>query len=425
LKQHRERLPVQKSPKGIILNRHREDVIATYRIGDEIVDRTDSGFSERLGSVHKNKDRPLCLCRPAGIAMYVVRIEGRFYIKRMPNTGGEHAPDCGSYEPPAELSGLGQVLGSAIVENPDLGTTALKLDFSLTKSPGRSAPVPGACEAGSVRTDGNKLTLRALLHYLWEEAGFQKWSPSMNGKRNWSVIRKYLLLAAEHKIAKGGDLSAILYVPEPFVVERKEAIAQRRMAQLSRVAEAHGQPGPRRLMLLVGEVKEIGASRYGHKLVVKHSPDFHFMMNDDVHKRLNKRFDVELSLWDAMEGAHLLAAATFGVNAAGVAGVEEIALMVVNENWIPFESRADKSLLDKLTREGRRFVKGMRYNLPAARPLAAAVLTDTPAPTAMYIHPPGGADDYARTLEELIGDSKLASWVWRQDDGAMPALPQR
>ena len=399
--------------------------MTSYRIGDAIIGKSDSGFNELLGSAYKSKARPACLCRPCGIGMYVVRVEGRFSIKRMPNTGGEHDPACGSYEPPGELSGLGPVIGSAIIESPELGTTALKLDFPLSKSSGRAAPVPGEVAADSVRTDGNKLTLRALLHYLWEQAGFQKWSPSMNGKRNWGVIRKYLLLAAEHKHTKGNELAKILYVPEPFAVERKDAITQRRVAQMARVTEAPKHAGPRRLMLLIGEVKEIGASRHGHKLVIKHLPDFHFMMNGDVHKRLGMHFDMELSLWDTIEGAHLLAVFTFGVNRAGVASVEEIGLMVTTGNWIPFENRADKFLLDALTREGRRFQKGMRYNLSATRPMASAVLTDTPAPTAMYIRPPGAGDDYAQALDKLIRESKMASWVWHPDNGEMPAMPGR
>ena len=399
--------------------------MTSYRIGDAIIGKSDPGFNELLGSAYKSRERPVCLCRPCGIGMYVVCVEGRFHIKRMPNTGSDHDPACGSYEPPGELSGLGPVIGSAIIENPELGTTALKLDFSLSKSSGRAAPVPGDVATDSVRTDGNKLTLRALLHYLWEQAGFQKWSPSMKGKRNWGVIRKYLLLAAEHKHTKGSKLAEVLYVPEPFAVERKDAIAQRRVAQMSRVAEAPGHTGPRRLMLLIGEVKEISASRHGHKLVIKHLPDFHFMMAGDVHKRLGMRFDMELSLWDAIEGAHLLTVFTFGVNRAGVASVEEIGLMVTTENWTPFENRADKFLLDALTRDGRRFLKGMRYNLSATRPMASAVLTDTPAPTAMYIHPPGAGDDYARALDKLIRESKVASWVWHPDNGDMPTVPGR
>lgn len=396
--------------------------MTTYRFGDEIVDKESEMFNSALAAIYKSKDRPVCLCRSPGVEMYVVHIADKFFIKRMPNTGGDHEASCGSYEPPAELSGLGEVMGSAIVESADLGTTSLKLDFSLKKIAGKTAPEQGDGQADSVRTDGNKLTLRGLLHYLWEEAGFQRWSPSMTNKRNWGVVRKYLLQAAEHKSTKSASLTDILYIPEPFVLERKDAIAQARTAQMMRVAQTAGQTGPRKLMLLIGEVKSISPSRYGHKLVIKHLPDFAFMLNEDLHKRLNKRFETDLSLWDSIEGVHLVTIATFGVNKAGVATIEELALMVTTENWIPFENRSDKTLLDTLTQGGRRFLKGMRYNLAANRPLATAVLIDTPSPTALYIHQSGG-DDYDEALDELIGGSKMESWVWHPEQGEMPSLP--
>src|SRR3546814_10419832 len=67
--------------------------------------------------------------------------------------------------------------------------------------PGRAAPTPGTGESDSVRTDGAKLTLRGTLHYLWEQAGFNRWAPAMSGKRSWGVIRKYILQAAADKTA--------------------------------------------------------------------------------------------------------------------------------------------------------------------------------------------------------------------------------
>jgi len=44
---------------------------------------------------------------------------GGYIVKRMPDTGSQHAPDCPSCEPPPQFSGLGQVLGSAIHRRPD------------------------------------------------------------------------------------------------------------------------------------------------------------------------------------------------------------------------------------------------------------------------------------------------------------------
>ncbi|HHV7523733.1 TPA: DUF1173 domain-containing protein [Burkholderia orbicola] len=393
-----------------------------YQIGSQAIHADDPSLPDVLAAVHGQKVRPLCMCRRPGIEMYVAKVDGKHIIKRMPNSGSSHAPVCDSYEPPPELSGLGQVMGSAIQEDPDEGTTALKFNFSLSKGASRSAPAPSDKESDSVKTDGNKLTLRGTLHYLWEEAGFNRWAPMMAGKRSWYVIRKYLMEAASDKTAKGASLADILYVPESFSTEKKQEITQRRMARMMRIAAP--EKGARRLMLAIGEVKEVSPSRYGHKIVLKHLPDFHFMMNDDIHKRLHKRFETELALWDALEGSHLMMIATFSIGSTGVASLEEAALMSVTENWIPFESTFEKMVLDTLTQQGRRFVKGMRYNLPSTRPLATAVLSDTePEPTALYVLPPGASDEYEAATNALIEESKLASWVWKSAE-QMPDLPK-
>jgi Protein of unknown function (DUF1173) len=90
------------------------------------------------------------------------------------------------------------------------------------------------------------------LHYLYEQAGLNKWTPAMSGKRSWYVIRKYLLQAIEAKLAKGPPLSELVYIPETFSAERQAEIAQRRLAQISTIAGPH--KGNKRLMLLIAEV---------------------------------------------------------------------------------------------------------------------------------------------------------------------------
>jgi len=395
--------------------------MSIYQIGGQRIQPDDPNLPALLADIYRSRERPLCLCRSPGVAMYVAKVNEKHIIKRMPETGGDHAPTCDSYEPPAELSGLGQVIGSAIQIDPEVGTTALKFDFALSKGGGRSPPAPSDKETDSVKTDGNKLTLRGTLHYLWEEAGFNRWAPTMAGKRSWYVVRKYLLQAAQDKTAKGSSLASMLYVPESFNAEKKAEITQRRTAQMMGVATA--EKGAKRLMIVIGEVKDIAPSRYGHKVVLKHVPDSHFMMNDDLHKRLFKRFALEIGLCDALEDSHLMMIGTFGVGLTGVASLEEVALMCVTENWVPFESVFDKTLLDALTQQNRRFMKGMRYNLPSTRPLACAVASDTePTPTAMYVIPPGADEAYVTAVDELIAESKLPSWKWEAGD-LMPPLP--
>jgi len=392
-------------------------------IDGEVIAIDAPNLQARLADAQARQVRPLCLCRMPGLPLYVARASGRLILKRMPGTGARHDPACASYEPPYELSGLGAVAGSAISEDFETGAISLKLDFSLTKSPGRAPPAPSATpDKGEVRSDGAKLTLRALLHYLWDQAGFNRWRPGMAGKRNWAVIRKFLLEATEGKTSKGKALPDILYVPEMFRSEREAEIAQRRSGFMARAVTATGKGRP--LLLVVGEVKEITPARAGHRLLIKHAPKFPFLLNEDIHRRLGVVFASELSLWNANPDTHLVAIATFGLDSAGVATVEAAALMVVTENWIPFESTDEATLLDVLTGRKISFLKGLRYNLPVSQPLACVVLhEDAPTPLAMFIVSSEADAAYRSALDALIESSDMSAWIWSPGED-MPALPR-
>ena len=383
---------------------------------------TEDLDQKTLALMHKNRQRPLCPCQTPGIEMYIAKIGDQYIIKRMPNTGSLHSTDCESYEPPAELSGLGDMLGSAIKEDADEGVTELRFDFSLAKVAGRGAPQKSDDDdTSSVRTYGSRLTLRSTLHYLWEEAGFNRWTPAMAGKRNWAVMRKHLLLAAENKIAKGAPLTEQMYIPEFFSVDRKDTILQNRHTQFKWLRSSTAS---NKMMILIGELKEILPSRFGHKLVIKHCADLPFLINDDLHKRLLKRYFSELDLWDTFEDMHLVIVGTFGLNAANIPILDELSLMATTANWMPFESIYDKAIIDKMTEEKRRFIKGLRYNLPGSKPLASAVLTDThPLATALYAIPIEPTEGYLAELKSLIEGSRLAASQWDTSEYEIPELP--
>jgi len=393
------------------------------RIGGEDVAFDREPPEEMLAGAFAGREHPLCLCCPEGVAMYVARFGERHILKRMPGTGSQHDLDCDSYEPPSGLSGLGSVEGEAIVENVEDGTTALKLGFSLSKLSGRATPSAAeSAEAGEARTDGARLSLEAMLHFLWDRAGFNRWRRAMAGRRNWAVLRKFLLDAAATSTAKGKPIALSLYVPEMFDAKREDAIIGRRAEFLSRAIQSNGNR--RSLALVIGEVKEIAPSRIGSRLVVKHAPRFPFMLAEDVDRRMKKTFANELALWDANAESHLVAVATFAVGAAGVATIEAIALMAVNENWIPVETGYEAMLIERLTKSGASFVKSLRYNLPATRPMASLVLArEGGQSTAMYLVPDDADTAWRAMLEELIGESDMPAWVWDIAAGPMPDLP--
>jgi hypothetical protein len=391
-----------------------------YEISGKTFQPNDDRLKDALAAIYGTATRPLCKCRGKGVEMYVAKLGHQYIIKRMPHSGAQHAPDCESYEPPAELSGLGEVMGGAIQTNLADGLTTLKFDFALSKTAGRAAPTPSGTESDSVKTDGKKLTLRGTLHYLWDEAGLTRWSPAMEGKRSWYVVRKAILEGALDKVAKGAKMGDLIYIPESFNLEKKDEITRRRLNVFNQLSQASG--ASRRLMLVVGEVKEMGDARFGKKMVIKHVPDAHFMMNDDLYKRLLKRFDNELQLWAGNTNSHLLVIGTFGVSGAGVPSLEEASLVLTNDSWIPYESVDESMLIDMLIQQKRRFSKGLRYNLASTAPLATAVLNDAAEPTAMYIRPFGATDQYLKELNELQESSNLVSWQWSTSDD-IPALP--
>lgn len=404
---------------------HSDDVPnMVYAIGGRRWMKGVPGFAEAIANAHSARQRPRCLCVPEGIETYVARLagpHGGYIVKRMPNTGHLHATTCPSYELPPDHSGLGAMLGSAIAEDPETGETLLKLNFSLTKLPGRAQMPPTGGESATVTSDGTKLSLRGLLHYLWDQAELNRWHPGFSGKRSWGTVRKYLLMAAANKIARGNSLLSRLYIPEAFSVEQRDAINARRQAQWH---NAMAEPGkPQQLMLLICEVKEIAPARFGFKAVVKHAPDQPFALDEQLYRRLGRHFETELALWSSVQDIHLVMIATFSISPAGLPTIIELSLMPVTGQWLPIEDAFEKQLIDRLVADGRSFVKGLRYDLSTAQALASAILTDCDgaAPT-LFLVRSGIAD---ASQQRQFSEAATPAWEWDPSSEAMPSLPPR
>ncbi|MEH0164815.1 DUF1173 family protein [Paucibacter sp. JuS9] len=338
------------------------------------------GFAEAIAQAYSRRRRPRCLCCPDGIEMYVARLGGGYIVKRMPETGCRHAPDCASFEPPTELSGLRHLMGSAIKEDPNTGITTLRLGFSLSKRPGRAAPSKPNSLASTASSTVTKLSLRGLLHYLWDQAELTRWHPGFEGRRSWGTVRRQLRQAAEQVVTCGESLTTRLYVPEPFHVNQRDAIIERRRD----IWTCFGGPsgGHQRLLLLIAEVKEIVPARQGHKAVIKHVPEVGLAMDDSLYRQLAQRFEQELELWSASDSIRMLMIATLTISAAGLPHIAELSLMTATAQWLPVETMAEQRLVEASVRNQRAFLKLLRYDLRSDARLASLALTDrgTPAP---------------------------------------------
>lgn len=392
-----------------------------FTIKGQIISAGDPQLQDLLAKVYETPERPRCLCVPGGIEMYVAR-HRHFVVKRMPDSGSAHHPGCPSYEPEALQSGLGELVGEAILE-PEPGQVELRVDFPWTRRMGQGIARGEPREASEVSVPGRRMSLRALTHFLFERAGFNRWSPSMAGKRNQGVLRKYLLEAAEDVSVKGVPLSERLYVPESFSEGAKTDIAHRRREKLSFL---HPRDGLAPLAIVIGEFKASEATIQGYRVWIRHMPDAPLLIAAKSWTRIERVFAPMFEARDADSGhrARLIVAALIRARREYTYEIDAASLMLTSEHWIPIEGVHELPLIDALVDQGRRFVKPLRYDAKNSAPFPNALLLDAGS-TSIPLHVISAFMDAKEIAakEKAVSAGSEMTWVWRTDR-PMPGLPQ-
>lgn len=395
----------------------------SWLLDDQVIIAPEDRLAQQLLAIARtNQTRPLCRCRDGGVEMYVARTPGgRFIIKRLPNSSPLHHLDCDSYEPPQALSGRGSI---ATDEDSD-GATVLRLGFSLRREQGRSGSASGSSDRTARPGRGHapaagQLSLEALLHYLWDEGGFTRWSPRMEGKRNWSLIRYHLMRVAGQTRIADQSLEDLLWIPEPFDRRRRDEIEVRRHQAWEPLQQVDGALSDSRPFgLAVLEWAGIKPARYGQAITVKQMARPPFMVDDDVAQALTARFP-QVDLHAQHQDGHLFMASTFSLSRGGYPVVEDAAFLATDAHWLPYDSTAGHQLLAAAT--GRRFTTPLRYGMTTSQPTPAIVLTDTPEPVAAYI-----ANDRkeAERAQQAAEEAGVSAWVWRTGHTIPPLPPPR
>jgi Protein of unknown function (DUF1173) len=398
-------------------------MIQRYRLLGRSVAEGDE-LQPMLAKAYAQKAQVLCECRKGtDLPLYISHRNDRYVLARWPGSGARHATACDHYEAPDYLTGMGQVRGSAILDDEASGETALKLGFPLSRGGARLAPAALTNDKPTVKSSGQKLSMRGLLHVLWDRAELTHWHPKMAGKRSWFVVRRALLEAAASCRTKQEALPHVLFVPESFKLEEKEDIRARRRAALERVYRSRDE-----LMVVVGEIKEIVSAHGAERIVLRHVGDMPFVMDPDMARRFQKRFAGELALWQAQHGAkaeqdHLVIAGSFARRREGTFDLIEVALMPVSAEWLPYETSDERYLIAKAVAEKRRFVKGLRVNLDVDTPIASLVLKDT-GEEACAVHIHDRDNEVAEPLEALLAGQGVAHRFWKEGE-PLPARVTR
>jgi len=394
-----------------------------YLVAGRPLQAQDAAFGDALAALQTPR-RVFCMCVQPPVEMYVPFARGQHGLSCMPGTASKHAPGCSHYEPPLSISGAAAVMGSAIESN-DVGDVTLRLDFPMSKITGKAPPSPSGLTPETAKVDPTKLTMRALLHYLWQEAGFHKWSPRMEGKRNHWVLHKYLLKAAAGKRIKAGTLSDVLVIPRPNSSQPVGAAGAHSAVDvhvaLQLACAATDPNGGRRLALVLGEVLHIEDRSTPRRFFLR-GMDKGLLVTDDLFKMVERAFSGQLAMWQSGSN-RLMMLATFYNDTVGNPVLSELTLMNTSLDFLPFESVFEEQMIARLVASHRRFNKGLRFNLNRKIQIATAVLTDTETPLAIFILNPGADEDL---LNVQVGEAErenLATLVWRAGIDSEPVLP--
>ncbi len=391
-----------------------------FAIKGRVIAVDDPQLQAALAQVYDTPERPRCLCVPGGVEMYVA-LHRQFVVKRMPESGSTHHPGCPSYEPEFQQSGLGELVGEVVLES-EPGRVELRVDFPWTRVTGRSVPPGEPQDVAEVGVPARRMSLRALMHFLFERAGFNRWSPAMAGKRNQGVLRKYLLEAAEEIMVKGVPLAERLYVPEPFNESGKAEAAQRRREKLAVLRPRDGQTP---LAIVIGEFKASDPTSQGCRVWIRHMPDTPLLIAGKSWERVERVFAPLFEARDADTGrpVRLVLAALIRARREYTYEIDAASLMLTSEHWIPIEGVHELPLIDALVAQHRRFVKPLRYDARSGAVFPNALLLDTGArPVPLHVASAFMDPKERAAKEKAIASGKPEAWVWWTDQ-PMPAFP--
>lgn len=383
---------------------------------------TDSQLQDALARIYETPERPRCLCVQGGVEMYVAK-HRLFVIKRMPDMGSKHHPTCTSYEPEMHQSGLGELMGESVIEHsPEF--VELRVDFPFARVPGRAIPRGEKQKPSEVSAPRRRMSLRAVMHFLFERAGMNRWYPAMNGKRNQGVLHKYLTEAAEDVMTKGFRLSERLYVPEPFCEATKLQVAERRRSKLA-VLQSPADDKEFKMALVLGEFKSSEATVSGRKVWVKHMPDAPLLINARAWERIERVYG---NLFEARDAdtdhkPRIVMCALIYAKREHTYQIDTASFMLTTDHWIPIEGMHEVDLIHALIEHKRRFVKPLRYDAKSAAHFPNALLLDAgERPVAVHV-----ASEFMDPKEMEVKKKALMAndemhWVWYTDQ-PMPAFP--
>ena len=320
-----------------------------------------------------------CCCRGTGKKLLSVRHVSNsdsYFLARYPSSGPDHDPQCEFFGLDDRTTGLKGYASGVVREAVD-GMLAIKLDIGLTE---KDPPVQADCPPppAAQRTAGgqNTMSLLGLLSLLWAEARLNFWYTGMAGKRGYALVRYRLNDASTHIRSGKTPISDRLFIgTDP----------NSKAAELQNVKLSSVEYQDKRLLLL-STLSKYDEAR--HETDLKFLPYRHFgglpltfFSSAGQWQTVKARFPAEYAAWRKGEKVIVFTVTSPPTRTKRGVSVraQQIALMMVSENWIPLDSSYEATVAKKLDMELRSYIKPLRYDASLSEVFPDFCLLDTRA----------------------------------------------
>ncbi len=247
-------------------------LVAGKAVDAAAIRHSPEDFQAYLQEARQRFGHALCSCRSPHMKLVIREREGRFFLAAWPNQASSHALDCAFYS--EDRTGANEYAAGAITQDGE--RTHLALAHPLREA-GREKGVERAKSATprDRAAPKERLHLWGLLHYLWEQAGLNRWYPGWH--RDWGFVRHGLRRVAQSTTVEGQPLLPNLYVP-PVWVPAKQAQINAHWDEFIRPLRLHHRRTPEvSAGIVIGMVRVLEPSEFGYSLRLHHHAERFYM----------------------------------------------------------------------------------------------------------------------------------------------------
>lgn len=377
-------------------------------------------FQDELRLARKKFGNALCCCQDRPLPL-VIRERGRkLFLAAWPEQGAQHALGCPFFSEP-KLEDAAQSAGAVQHEG---DVTKVHLHHPI-RQPNRafSSAQPKDPGNGSAKAPKfSRLHLWGLLHYLWDEAGLNRWHPGWH--RDWGFVRYSIRRVAQSTIVDGVPLLQSLYVPPVWVPAKKQEVVEQWNKFVAPLMQNHRRAKEVASGFVIGSVRLMVPHAGGYKLALHHH-GVPFMVDEWMGKALSqfsrRGWSALKQLDTPVDGDHrpyVIAALRVESTSTGLMHVVEAVLMRVTPRYIPVNSSFEDKVARLLVEQDRQFVRPLHYDNHHAQ-LPDFILKDAEPrrkPVAMHVY--GPALGYIKLHQQIDADKARAEqagmdfWSW-------------